>query len=168
MAAKTGTYTLIASNTLSAITTDITFSSIPATYTDLVIVVNYKAYNGAKYLSMRLNGDTASNYSRTELRGDGTSATSQRVANEAYAYLTSIYAPTGELGTFIINLNDYSNTTTFKTILTRGNNAGAGGTGVNVNLWRSTAAINTVFLTALGSGYDIGSTFKLYGIEAAK
>ena len=168
MAAKTGTYTLIASTTLSAITTDITFSSIPATYTDLVIVVNYKAYGGSKYLSMRLNGDTGTNYSRTELRGDGTSATSQRLSNEAYAYLTSIYAPTGDLGTFIINLNDYSNTTTYKTILTRGNNAGTSGVGANVNLWRSTAAVNTILLTAIGSGYDVGSTFKLYGIEAAK
>ena len=165
MAAKTGTYTLIASNTLSSVTTDITFSSIPATYTDLVIVANYKASGGGKYVSMRLNGDTGTNYSRTELLGNGTSASSQRLSNENYAYLTSIYAPVGEWATFLINLNDYSNTTTFKTILTRGNNTSTG-TGANVNLWRSTAAVNTILLTALSSGYDIGSTFKLYGIEA--
>jgi len=166
MAAKTGTYTLIASNTLAAITTEITFSSIPATYTDLVVVVNYKANNGGKYLTMRLNGDTGTNYSRTEIFADGTSITSQNLTNESYAYINSVYASTGTWATFILNLNDYSNTTTFKSIVTRSNSSTY--VGMNANLWRSTAAINTIFLTALGSGYDVGSTFKLYGIEAAK
>jgi hypothetical protein len=166
MAAKTGTYTLIASNTLSSITTDITFSSIPSTYTDLVVVVNYKAYGGGKYLSMRLNGDTATNYSRTEIFADGTSITNQRLSNENYAYINSVNASTGAWATFILNLNDYSNTTTYKTILNRGNSSTY--VGMNANLWRSTAAISTILLTALGSGYDVGSTFKLYGIEAAK
>lgn len=167
MAAKTGTYTLIASTTVAGTsTTNVTFSSIPATYTDLVLVAQYKAV-GNNYLMCRFNGDTGSNYSRTELRGDGSSATSQRLSNESYAYITSIYAAAGELGTFILNLNDYSNTTTFKTVISRGNNNSTG-TGVNANLWRSTSAINTILVTPIGNGYDVGSTFKLYGIEAAK
>ena len=166
MAAKTGTYTLIASNTLASVTTEITFSSIPSTYTDLVVVVNYKANNGAKYLTMRLNGDTGTNYSRTEIFATDTAITNQRLANENYAYINSVNAPTGTWATFILNLNDYSNTTTYKTILTRANSST--NVGMNTNLWRSTAAINTIFLTALGSGYDIGSTFRIYGIEAAK
>lgn len=167
MAAKTGTYTLIASTVVSGSSTiNVTFSSIPATYTDLVLVAQYKSVSN-NYLSCRFNGDTGSNYSRTEMRGDGTSATSQRLTNETYAYITSIYAPTGDWGTFILNLNDYSNTTAFKTVLSRGNNSTIG-VGANANLWRSTAAINTILVTAIGSGYDVGSTFRLYGIEAAK
>jgi hypothetical protein len=160
------TYVKLASQTLTSITTNITFSNIPQGYTDLVIHVNYKANNGGKYLTMTLNGDSATNYSRTELLGNGTSATSQRLINEPYAYLSSVFAPTGEWATFLVNLNNYSNSTTFKTILTRGNNISSGATAV-VNLWRSTTPITTILLTALGSGYDVGSTFTIYGIKAA-
>lgn len=160
------TYRPIATTTVSGTSTvTITFSSIPSTFTDLVLVAQYKAV-GNNYLMCRFNGDTGSNYSRVELRGDGSSATSQKFSNEAYAYITSIYAPPGDLGTFILNLNDYADTTIFKTIISRGNNT-ATGTGLNVNLWRSTSAINTILVTPIGSGFDVGSTFTLYGIKAA-
>lgn len=160
------TYVALASTTVTgSSTTTVTFSSIPSSYTDLVVVAQYKSVSN-NYLMMRFNGDTGNNYSRTELRGDGTSATTQRLSNEAYAYITSIYAPTGDLGTFIVQLNNYSNTTTNKTVLSRGNNATTG-TGINVNLWSSTSAINTILLTPIGSGFDVGSTFNLYGIAYA-
>jgi hypothetical protein len=163
------TYEAIATNTVAGTsTTTITFSSIPSTYTDLVIVAQYKAVSN-NYLMVRLNGDTASNYSRTEMQGNGSSISNYNGSNEAYAYISSIYAQASELGTFILNFNNYSNTIANKTILSRGNNAvsSAGGASAVVNLWRSNAAIDTILLTPIGSGFDVGSTFSLYGIKAA-
>ena len=48
------TYTPIASSTVTgSSTTTVTFSSIPATYTDLIVVSNYKSA-GNNYLMMRM------------------------------------------------------------------------------------------------------------------
>jgi len=65
---------------------------------------------------------------------------------------------------------NYSNTTTYKTLLTRANQA-SNGVDACVGLWRSTAAINAVSIatTAYGgsSSVQTGSIFTLYGIKAA-
>ena len=65
----------------------------------------------------------------------------------------------------IINFNDYANTTTFKTFLARFGQA-ATDTDLTVNLWRNTAAINTILFQGTLGYLGNGSTFKLYGIEA--
>jgi hypothetical protein len=62
---------------------------------------------------------------------------------------------------------NYSNTTTYKTVLLRSNNASAI-TVATVGLWRSTSAINTIKIYADGAAvFSVGSTFTLYGIKAA-
>ena len=67
----------------------------------------------------------------------------------------------------IINIQNYSNTTTYKTILGRANNAVTGVT-ETVGLWRSTSAITSMtLLQSYGSDlFKTGSTFTLYGIKA--
>ena len=115
---------------------------------------------------MRFNGDTGNNYSRTEMLGTGSSITNFRGSNEPYAYISSTYAPTGEIGAFVTNIMNYADTTTFKSLLSRANNSTIGPSMV-INLWRSTAAINTILLTPIGTGFDVSSTFTLYGIKAA-
>lgn len=160
------TYTPIATNTVTgSSTTTVTFSSIPATYTDLLVVSNYKSA-GNNYLMMRFNGDTGNNYSRTEMLGTGSSITNYRGTNEPYAYISSTYAPTGTIGTFVTHIMNYANTNVFKTLISTADNTTIGPSNV-VNLWRSTSAINTILLTPIGTGFDVGSVFTLYGIKAA-
>ena len=159
MAAKTGTYTLIASTTLST-AGSATFSSIPQTYTDLVVVVNVSASQSPVNGALRFNNDTT-NYSSTRITGDGTSATSTRDANDDVLR-------TGVVSTdsvVISQVFDYANTTTYKTVLSRAGGA-SDRVAAFVGTWRSTAAITT--LAVLNLNYPIGTTFKLYGIEAAK
>ena len=74
------TYTPIYAQTLSSATSSITFSNIPTTFTDLVLVFN-GTRSAAGETNLRFNDDTASNYSRTFLYGDGTSAVSGRQSN---------------------------------------------------------------------------------------
>jgi len=164
MAAKTGTYTLIASNTLGSAASSVTFNSIPGTYTDLVLVVAGSCSSNVT-ITMRYNSDTSSNYSVTYINGDGSSATSGRQTS-----LSNLL--TGELYTYqsnqIIQIQDYSNTTTYKTMLTRANTPSTSGyVQALVGLWRSTSAITRIdLIPGSGANFTSGSTFKLYGIEA--
>jgi hypothetical protein len=164
------TYEPIATATLGSLAVSYTFSSIPATYTDLVLVVNAKATSGTtnNYLTIG-NGtvDTGANYSRTKLSGDGTSGLSDRNSNASGAYLDA-YGDTNNAqfdSVQFAHIMNYSNTTTYKTILCRANRVG-GGVDAIVNLWRSTDAINIITVNSSGT-YAIGSTFTLYGIAAA-
>lgn len=160
------TYTPIATTTASGSVTEITFSSIPSTYTDLVVVVNGALGAGATLygLSINFNGDTtASNYSYTRLQGNGTSATSNRATSDTgIGYI----AETGAMD--IIQVMNYSNTTTYKTTLSRAtsNYSGDGRAGAYVSLWRNTAAISSLRLFT-SVNFTSATTFTLYGIAAA-
>ena len=161
------TYEAIATQTTSSAVASVTFSSIPATYTDLVLV--YSAALSTVYdLYFRLNGDTASNYSYTVLYGTGSAAGSSRTS-QAFGSLDYYGTPNTTLGATnnITQFMNYSNSTTYKTTLTRSNNA-ASGVDALVNLWRNTAAITSIQIgTFTTPTISSGSTFSLYGIKAA-
>jgi len=162
------TYEPIATQTLGGAQTDVTFSSIPATYTDLVLIINAGSSAGAD-ANFRLNGDTGSNYSRTILTGDGSAASSSRTSSAVVGRLNFNAYPNGGAGDTIIiaYFMNYTNTTTYKTVISRANNTGLG-TDEVVNLWRSTAAINSILILSTSTPTFIGgSTFTLYGIKAA-
>jgi hypothetical protein len=159
------TYTPIATNTLGSTTASITFSSITGTYTDLVVVCsNLKYVTGDDDAFVRFNGDTGTNYSWTQLNGNGSTASTNR--GSSTSGIRSINGmSTTNIGTTIINVQNYSNTTTNKTTLSRHSTNFAG---AFVGLWRNTAAINSITIINLGSGgFATGSTFTLYGIKAA-
>jgi len=164
------TYTPIGTTTLSTASSTVTFSSIPGTYTDLVLVVSGKSTVAGVQdgLAIRVNSDSGANYSATYMRGDGTSALSSRNTGDTY-YRLAANAMGGSSGSFaatLVHFMNYSNTTTFKTILARSNNAGSG-TDAVTGLWRNTAAITSVICVGYNGNLDTGSTFTLYGIAAA-
>lgn len=158
------TYEAIATQTLGSSAASVTFSSIPGTYTDLVLIAA-PIYSTSAASVLTLNSDTGSNYSATWLYGTGSAAGSFRVSNSTF---TMNYFNNGSSDTpnQIINLQNYSNTTTYKTVLIRNNNA-AQGTDAVVGLWRNTTAISTITIQTTTGNYSTGSTFSLYGIKAA-
>ena len=161
------TYTPIATTTLGSAASSYTFTSIPSTYTDLVIIAQVKGTSASNYLNVRFNSDTGTNYSRTTLSGNGSTVTSERRSNQDKIntdYNEVIEANFNYIS--ILNIMNYSNTTTYKTMLNRANNA-ATGAGATVSLWRSTAAITSVTLLANNNTFDVGTNFTLYGIAAA-
>jgi hypothetical protein len=166
MAAKTGTYTLINAGAISGTVTEMVFTSIPATYTDLLVVVEPTAGSLAD-TAIQFNSDTGSNYSRTYLTGNGTAASSGRNSGDTRIRLNYFGGTGGSAGIQIINIMDYANATTFKTVLNRCSNANYG-TDANVGLWRNTTAITTVRVYCDGGGNWTAGNIKLYGIEAAK
>jgi hypothetical protein len=157
------TYEPIATTTLSG-GTSYTFSSIPATYTDLVLVLSVATASGSSNLAMQYNGDTASNYSFTRIYGNGTNAASSRASSVPDNYIGDIGTT---ISTNIIQVQNYSNSTTYKTALSRSNDTS---TNVQawVTLWRSTSAINAIKVYATGGQtFANGSMLTLYGIKAA-
>jgi hypothetical protein len=166
------TYESIATQTLGSATATVTFSSISSAYTDLVLVCNAATSVAGYSLLLRFNSDSGSNYSQTQMYGNGTTAGSNRGSNLAQIYLGYTPDSYGTVGNnnFIVNIQNYSNSTTYKTALCRNNNMSSGGTNATeaaVGLWRNTAAISTVSLTAGSGNILTGSTFTLYGILAA-
>jgi hypothetical protein len=164
------THTPIASQTLSSAAASVTFSNIPQTYTDLVLVCNIAQVASNNSLRIRYNSDTGSNYSYTQLQGDGSSAVSGRDSNLTSGLVAETTASTSLDLAVIAHIQNYSNTTTYKTLIGRGNRVSSL-VDATASLWRSTAAITTIDL-AMGSGFPAnnfssGSTFNLYGIANA-
>jgi hypothetical protein len=157
------TYTPIATTTLGSAAASYTFSSIPGTYTDLILIASGTvATDGA--IRFQFNGDTSTNYSSTLLYGNGTIVNSVRGSNETTG-------GGGRLGTVvsasILQFMNYSNTTTYKTVISRGGSQNAIVSAL-VSLWRSSAAITSILLKPESTtNFDAGTTFTLYGIAAA-
>jgi hypothetical protein len=167
--AYNNTYVALDKITVGTATPSITFSSIPGTYTDLVIVANTNTTGstGDDDLYMRFNGDTGSNYSWTRLFGNGTTATSSRGTSTVYCRIgnSAGTSATTTFPTTIINVMNYANTTTNKTVVSRGNNSAVAAEAI-VSMWRSTAAITSITILPQTANFRIGSTFSLYGIAA--
>ena len=161
----TSTYEKIATTSPAALTTTITFSSIPSTYTDLVLVANVTNFNASiEDADVRFNSDTGSNYSWTRIEGNGSSTGSARGTSTTSIPLALSASGSGG-GNVIWSIQNYSNTTTFKTALYR-NNLPAARVQAYVSLWRNTAAISTITLTKGGNGFAANCTFTLYGIKS--
>lgn len=159
----TNTYVALDKVTLGSATASVTFSSIPSIYTDLVLIISGTNTAGGENLLLQFNGDTGSNYSRTNMQGNGSTAASFRASNVTEARIGQVQTTPS---TSISNIMNYSNTTTNKTIISRDNNA-SGVTQAVVNLWRSTAAITSILIYQSSSAnFLTGSTFSLYGIAS--
>lgn len=168
------TYDSIFTQTLNAPTSSITFSSIPQTFTDLVVVYSVQdntSGTGFSNVQFHLNSDTGANYSWTGLYGNGTSATSHRSANATAGWGGYMSSISGVFSPGIMHIQDYSNTTTFKSAIVRSNFGALSPNTttvveLTVSTWRNTAAITTLKLNGAIS-FATGSTFTLYGIKAA-
>ena len=130
------------------------------------------APSGDSYYGLAFNADNTSGlYSSTRLYGDGSTTSSNRYTASNYLGLWSASGSPSSFGTNILNIQNYSNSTTFKTTLARNDNAGAV-TQATVGLWRNTNAITSITiypepLSGPGQLWISGSTFTLYGIASA-
>ena len=162
------TYTPIATYTAPSAQSSIIFSSL-GSYTDIRIILQAKGTNSTNTdLGLRFNSDTGSNYSRIGIYGDGASAGAFIVANETSAKVGILPGTTnGKWNIMKIDLQNYSNSTTYKTLLARSDEASALGTTASASLWRNTNAITSITLIPISGNIDTGSTFTLYGILKA-
>ena len=170
------TYVLISSNTLSSSAASVTFSSIPSTYTDLVLKVSARAATDTKPSAMEitLNGSTTS-YSYTFLRvdsagspqsgrsstttsirafADSASDTTANTFSNAELYIPSYTASQNKPISLFSVLEDNATITTYSP-------------SAHAALWSVTDAITSISIKQSTGNIASGSSFYLYGIRSS-
>lgn len=161
------TYTLISSNTVGAGgTASITFSSIPATYTDLLVKASVRTNNADTNdtLYIKPNGSTA-NLTYRVIRGDGTAATSFTVNR---VFIDGSTATANTFGNTDIYIPNYasSNNKSMSADSVQENNITEGNSSLSAILWSDTTAISSLTFSPLfGTLFSQHSSFYLYGIK---
>jgi hypothetical protein len=163
----TNTYVALDKVTVGTAVSSVTLnmgSTLSQAYTDLVLIGSHKNTVGIAGIAIRFNGDTDSNYSSTLLYGTGSAAGSSRYTNQTWIPVG--YTSATEYAVIKCQIQNYSNSTTFKTLLSRGGSA-TYEEDTMAGLWRKTPEpITSITLTATGGNIAVGSTFSLYGIAA--
>ena len=161
------TYEPIQTYTLGSAVADITFSSIPATYTDLRLVFVGQTQSSAQTVYLQYNADTGFNYSNTVISGNGSNAASYRnTGNNNIEGASRARIPISpNWGLYTFDIFSYAGSTNKTCLITANGDAnGSGGVDYNVGLWRSTSAINSVKIYNTNN-WAIGTTATLYGIK---
>jgi len=165
------TYTLIEAKTLGSSAASVTFTSIPATFTDLKVVYSVRTSRGSigSYIYVSFNG-SASNFSAVFLGGDGASASSgsvnQLVGIETDANATASTFANGEV--YIPNYTSATNAKSYSGDSVTENNTVTAFSYLIAGLWNpgTQAAITSITLTSeSGGSFVTNSTFYLYGIK---
>ena len=160
----TPTYVPLATVSLSSGVTSATFSAIPATYRDLIIVVNGGRTSGTAAVQVQFNLDTGANYSWTSQFGNG--STADITTSGAF----NTFIPMGWNGNIttaynymgIAQVMDYSATDKHKQMLVRGGRATLATEQIG-GRWANTAAIHTVKVD-VGPAIA-GTTISIYGVN---
>jgi hypothetical protein len=170
------TYTLISSNVLTSSAASITFSSIPATYTDLVVRASARTDSASSRdaIYIEFNG-SGSSYSNTFVRGTSTLATSG-------TYAFGIASPRGADGAtatsntfgsvewYIPNYLASTNKPVSVFGVQENNTTTANDANIEAvaGLWSNSAAITSIVIKKVdGTNFVSGSSFYLYGISNA-
>ena len=172
------TYTLISSNVLTSSAASFTFSSIPATYTDLIIKFSARTSQAQDYTNIRVevNGDSSTLYSSVELGGYVSATLTQLFSDTNYSLqLAAANGDTSTANTFSnteIYFPNYTGATSkpFYTHSAQENDSAASQSAwlnANSNLYRGTNPITSVKFTPQSGSFVSGSSFYLYGISNA-
>jgi len=161
----TSTEVAIATTTLGSATSTITFSSIPSTYTDLRLVLVGTDTGAGNSWRLTFNNDGATNYSQTELYGNGTSAASSRRTTVSDIIVNDVTGASTTIPTFTaLDIFSYAGSTNKTITINAAEDQNGSGNIFNaVGLWRSTSAITTIKFTTAGQ-FKIGTTATIYGI----
>ena len=148
----------LATVTLGSSASSVTFSSIPATYRDLVVVIEGGS-SGTVVQLIYFNNDTGANYSSVRMFGNGSTAGSEAVSSPRIGNSYSSSTLTK------VQIMDYSATDKHKTYLAR-NDRAASIVIAEAGRWANTSAITSVKVQPTTGTYNSGTTVNLYGVIA--
>jgi hypothetical protein len=162
------TFTLIEAKTLSTTTASITFTSIPQTYTDLLIKFSTRDNAGSYINNMNINiNESASNFAaRTIMLLGGGLSSGTETTNLAFSTSATATANTFTNGEVYFPNYTLSNYKSYSADSASENNS-ATNTGAiyESGLWSNTAAITSITFTPTSASFVAYSTFELYGIK---
>lgn len=163
---------LISDQTLGADTASISFSSIPATYKHLLLLVQARSDAVATHtgLSMQFNGDTGANYDQQYLQSDNTTNTGARVTAQTAlraGIISAANAAANAASANRIDIPNYAGTTFLKHFVAQSSDSIATATPLlemESGYWRSTAAITSILLFPASGNFKTGSRATLFGL----
>lgn len=168
------TYVALAKTVLTSDQTDVTFSTIPSTYTDLIILMSARGSdtgnNDRVKITVNASGTT---YSNVYLYSQGTTITSAMLSGgNTYIQMWGITSDGGTSSTFnnaeiyIPNYTASTNKVISVSAVAENNSTNTNLAGITAGLWRNTSAITSITLDpVLGTNFVSGSRFDLYGIK---
>jgi hypothetical protein len=169
------TYNLISSQVLGSSAASVTFSSIPQTYTDLVLKVSSATNDGYFYDQFHIvfNSNTSAVYSDTWMNNNGSSGGGSSNAtgnsyNYVFAGIAGGTATANTFGSTEIYIPSYTSSQQkpFSSFfVTENNSASLYQVGAAADLFQSTAAITSIALTPKYGSFIQYSSFYLYGIR---
>ena len=148
--------TALATITLQQPSSIVTFSSIPNTYRDLILIVDHPSLGSLNEMVALFNSDTGANYFRVYMEGRASTGTAAQQQSKAYvgAYGTA-------RATLIMQIFDYAQTNKQKIVLARGDSTD--GTKATAVRWANTAAITSLTLSMDTINLPSGTILSLYG-----
>ena len=162
------TMTLIQSVTVpSGGSASITFSSIPATYTDLVLKASMRGDAAQILLKVQPNGDTTGLSRRSLYTDNGTGAYSGSASDSFAAFINSSAYTASTFSNMEIYFPNYSGSAakSYSVDMVGENNATTTIMGMIAGLDTTTAAISSIVLTPNSGNIAQFSTAYLYGIK---
>lgn len=169
----TPTYVAIAKTVLTGSAADITFSSIPSTYTDLLVVFSGRTTGSgsrSESIYIQVNGTAGSAYSYTYLQGSGAAASSSRGSALSYIYAGEApqsIATSNTFGSMEIYIPNYAGST--NKVLSFSNvqedNQTTAYITPDAGLWSNTSAISSIRIYGNASSLAQYSGAWLYGIK---
>lgn len=168
------TFTAISTVTVgSGGTTSISFSSIPQTYSDLLVLFSLREDTDDRNVKLTFNSSSSSIYSGKYLMGSaGTNYTGTDTNNTYFTIVTGAVASPATVNTFgnsLLYIPRYTSTSYNKSIRidTTNENADSGNSGcaIYAGVWASTSAISGITFTPWASKFVQYSTATLYGIK---
>lgn len=167
------TYELVKNTTLDSDAANVEFTSISGIYTDLIIVCSTRttATGTQNGFNVQFNSDTGSNYGLVDLYGNANgTAASEKYSNTSSGdggRVENSSSSNTNFGLNILQILNYSNTTTYKTLLSRSTcDAETYKIYYGVSTWRNTDAITAIKLSSSSGNFVSGSNFTIYGIKA--
>lgn len=161
------TYTLIEAKTLASATASVTFTTIPQTYTDLLLRVSLRSSTANFPLFLVFNSSSPINVSSKFLEGSGSAASSYSDSSGLAGYTARSTQTADTFGSGDIYIPNYtsSNAKSFSSDTLNENNATEAYMAMAALLWTGTAAITQIEVKKLLEDFVTNSTFYLYGIK---
>jgi len=146
-----------------------TFTSIPGTYDDLVLIVANSTCSSGQTIEMQFNGDTANNYAYANItapNGYGIPTVSGVSTSRDKIPVGSTYS--GESSTkaaiLVLHINQYSQSSYPKTCASTYGQADIEANACTGS-WTGTAPITSIKLGLFSANFQTGTQFTLYGIK---
>ena len=166
------TYEPIATTTLGSNAATAVFSSIPQTYTDLVIVLDFRfTQSGGRFAGVLCNGDSGSNYQTAYYAGSGSGTLTATFADNCLRLGNG--SNNSERTLIQGHIFGYANTTSYKSSIGRASTNeyaifyGSNWRGSTGSSFQAITSLTVMCDTSSSNAFLAGSTFTIYGIKAA-